>query len=88
MIDVKEAVKIARSYVADLFSDAGGLALEEVEFSEEKGAWLITIGFSVREPQSPLDALGLKYDRKYKLIHVDAETGEVKSVKIRPVPHA
>ena len=47
-MDVKQAVAVAKSHVADLFSDEGitALGLEAVEFDDTNNAWKITIGFS------------------------------------------
>lgn len=47
-MDVKEAVRMARKYTAELFADDGieNLGLEEVVFDDEEKAWKVTIGFS------------------------------------------
>ncbi len=47
-MDVKEAVRTAKKYVAELFTDetiANG-GLEEVEFNNTSNNWEVTIGFS------------------------------------------
>jgi hypothetical protein len=90
MIDVKQAVQIALQYCAQLFGNQNQLRLEEVELSEDEKHWLITVGFDEPVP-SRTDALGQalqgfmpkQYERKYKVVDVDAENGKVKAVKIR-----
>ena len=62
--------------------------LEEVEYSEKEGAWLITIGFDVVKPASPLDALMISEGsprvlRQYKKVKINGSTGDPLSVHIR-----
>jgi hypothetical protein len=47
-MNVKEAVKAAKEYTADLLADEGviNLGLEEVEWNERDGVWQVTVGFS------------------------------------------
>ena len=47
-MDVKEAVRTAKNYVAELFTDEtiGDVGLEEVVFNDTSNNWEITIGFS------------------------------------------
>jgi hypothetical protein len=46
-MEVKDAVKLAKAYVADIFEDENirEIGLEETEFVDDKGLWLITVGF-------------------------------------------
>ncbi len=46
-IEVKEAVKLAKQYIADLYDGESvtEIGLEEVKRDEDKGQWLVTIGF-------------------------------------------
>ena len=102
MIDVKIAVKAAYQYiqsirdsvlVVDSSIGLGPLRLEEVELSEDKSFWLITLGFDIpkKTPKSPLeDSTSLAsnpvlYERGYKLFKVNSETGKVEAMKIRQV---
>jgi hypothetical protein len=67
--------------------------LEEVEREEgdDTSYWLITIGFTQEteiQSSSPLSRLSLDKRRRYKRFKIDAETGEVLSMKIRPVKNA
>jgi hypothetical protein len=86
MIDVKQAVKIAVEYFADLMgARANGALLEEVEIDDSgpRPYWKITL--SVPEPLAPMfgvaNIIGGKKD--FKVVTIDAESGEVKSIKIR-----
>ena len=95
MIDVKRAAKTAAEYFADLFADQkySDILLEEVEYDQAGGAWLITLGYSppltllesAQDPLSPLLPLSAfsSKERQYKIFTIDAETGKVISMKIR-----
>jgi hypothetical protein len=86
---VKEAVKIAISYVTDLFEDENpsNIGLEEVVYNSDDNTWDVTIGMSrpwdyQRSPiAAALQQTGPK--RKYKVVKVSDEDGAVLSVKIR-----
>lgn len=94
-IDVKQAVRIALEYVREIFDSdkLSHLGLEEVE--RLGGTWLVTVGFSRPWDYPRHDALSSLHplaqlrdpdkrpDRDYKLVRIDAETGEVESVKNR-----
>jgi hypothetical protein len=94
-IDVRGAVTSATNYfqsLQDMISpQLQDLRLEEVELSEDKKYWLITLGFErpVVQPKNSLNSLleasppAYKYEREYKLFKIDSETGEVQSMKIR-----
>lgn len=92
MIDVKEAARIAATYFMDLYSaadptvDPNSLRLEEVELSGQR--WMITLSFTERFEQALNPFAGGRRDRQYKLFDIDAETGEVKSMKIRQLEGA
>ena len=86
MIDVKEAVQSASKYFNELqdvlgLKKAEDLRLEEVEISDDRSQWLITLGYRIDD-----DRLGIpRYKRDYKIFTVDSTNGEVKSMKIREV---
>ncbi|MBN3873626.1 hypothetical protein [Nostoc sp. JL33] len=99
MIDVKIAVNAAYEYIKaiqDLVDSSiglGPLRLEEVELSEDKSFWLITLGFDIpkKPPKSRLEdstslaSTPVLYERGYKLFKVNSETGKVEAMKIRQV---
>jgi hypothetical protein len=92
-IDVRQAVIAAKEYLQSLKDQIGrqieDLRLEEVELSEDKNFWLITLGFSrpADRAKNPLADLtdSPKYEREYKIFKIDSQTGEVQSMKIREV---
>ncbi len=62
--------------------------LEEVEYLEDEGVWLITVGFDVaRSGLSPIDKLLGGQDtqlvRQYKKVKINGTTGEPISIHIR-----
>ncbi len=99
MIDVKEAVKIARDFATELYQDeeVSNIGLEEVNFDETTQQWAVTIGFDtnrkkVSRPNKPLSIIGNLNNeiseepiRAYKVIRLDAEKGEFKGMKMRQV---
>ena len=91
--DVKEAVRVAANYLRSLkdFIPVVGLRLEETEFTED-GDWLITLStIDVPSEDIPLSATDHiraaaaldRGKRIYKVIQVDAMSGEVRSMKVR-----
>jgi uncharacterized protein YdeI (YjbR/CyaY-like superfamily) len=90
-MDVKDAVKRAKSYVAELFAEEGltNLGLEEIEHDDQAGTWNVTLGFS-RPWNTARNALtALTGDaaarRTYRIVRVRDTDGEVLSVKRRDV---
>jgi hypothetical protein len=81
MIDVKQAVDAASQYLATLYANdpPSNVRLEEVELSEDEKYWLVTLSFS--------DTLQVFIPprRSYKLFKINAESGQVQSMKIREV---
>ena len=92
MIEVKEAVKVAKAAANDFLGQETvlqDLMLEEVELSPDNKTWAITLGFNAPHPNK-LERLGATlagqmYSRKYKTFIIDSETGEFRSMKIREV---
>lgn len=92
MIDVKQAVSSASEFFKNLYdvSNLDELMLEEVAVSDDERYWFVTFGFShlqrrLQPPEShPLDIIKTyRPVRTYKVIKVNAETGQVRSMKIR-----
>lgn len=84
-IDVRAAVISAENYFDHLKRSMGSienLRLEEVELSEDKKFWLITLGFDCLSRNNRLQVVP-QYAREYKIFKINAETGEVESMKIR-----
>lgn len=89
MIDLKNAVSAAYNYLKPIQDMMGNrledLRLEEVELSEDKSFWLITLGFERPvKTKTPLAEIAIP-KREYKLFKVNSQTGEVEAMKIREV---
>ncbi|MDX1945358.1 MAG: hypothetical protein SFU86_08115 [Pirellulaceae bacterium] len=96
MLTVKEAVAIAAKALSDAFG-AERPRLEEVELTEGDATWQITLSFLREfEPEEAVTSVfsvladvneiaqgKKKLKRDYKVIRVDAATGNVKSIRIR-----
>lgn len=98
MIDVRKAVIAAQDYfnsVQDLMSQNGpldiqDLRLEEIELSEDKKFWFVTIGYNLpkwamRNPLLQEVVKTKEWERNYKIFKINADTGNVESMKIREV---
>ncbi len=93
-IPIKTAVSNAIEFVRELYAEdqIKDILLEEVEFSEPADQWLITIGFTkykIQEYSLPAvtDLILPEREtvRKYKIVHIDAQSGEPISMKIREI---
>jgi hypothetical protein len=94
-IDVSVAARAAMNYAGRLFPNAGEFTLEEVELSEDGKFWMITLGYARKmmlpDPLKPvvpawvLEPPRQVYDVAYKVFTVNAKTGEVVAMKMRPL---
>jgi hypothetical protein len=87
-ISVKLAVEKAMGYVRDLYQGERlrDLLLEEVELSEKQNQWLVSVGFSLpKEEPVAIISPSRPLARHYKVVRIDAETGEPLSMKIRDI---
>ena len=84
MIDVKEATGKAREYLVSFFPDAEKVQLEEVELTEDKSYWYITVSYE-GVSNSVASSLLVGKSLRYKIFKLDAESGEVISMKIRDI---
>ena len=82
MIDVKEATAKAREYLVAFFPEAEKVQLEEVELTGDKSHWFITLSYE-GVSSSVASSLLVGKTVRYKIFKLDAETGEVISMKIR-----
>lgn len=90
LIDVKQAVKAAVEYFAKLYSDKqySDLLVEEVELSETKRRWLITLSYASEPPPEPTIGQllgGKERPRRYKVFEIEAATGKVNAMRMRSV---
>jgi hypothetical protein len=97
MIDARNAVKFATDHleqIKDLMGDNfSNLRLEELELSENREFWIVTLSYDVPYTPSGLERLlapsglphGKLHTKEYKIFNVDAQTGEFRSMKIRSI---
>jgi len=87
MIEAREAVKKAIDYLTALYpdQDLGTILFEEAELSDDEKFWLITISFRRLTPSAGVGESVFVGDRSYKVFKLLAETGEVRSIKNRPI---
>lgn len=91
-MQVSEAVEAAKKCVKELFGseDISDIGLEELEYDESSGEWLVTIGCSRPwdRPGGSLVALhqAIAFPRRsYKIVRISNATGAVRAVKNREV---
>lgn len=89
MLSVTDAVKSASLYLQNLIPEAQNMRLEEVELSDDDRFWNVTLSFidPKDESQAPLQAITAGRPRKYKIIRLDRNSGEVRWMKIREREH-
>lgn len=87
MMDVKQAARLASDYFNGLYEEQGlkNVRLEEVELTEDGKYWLITLSYPVQAETGIIPTLNLMPVRQYKIFKINAETGDVVSMKIRKV---
>ena len=85
MVEVKTAVKIAYDFFKELYDTRKfeDILLEEVELSEDKTIWMVTLGFYRQAPSvNIMESIGSKkYIRAYKTLQIDAESGAMVAMK-------
>ena len=84
MINVKEATDKAKEYLVSFFPDAENVQLEEVEMTEDKAHWFVTISYE-GVSNSVASSLLVGKSVLYKIFKIDAQLGEVISMKIRNI---
>jgi len=84
MINVKEASDKAKEYLISFFPDADNLQLEEVELSEDKAHWLVTLSYE-GVSNSVASSLLVGKSVLYKIFKINAKNGEVVSMKFRDI---
>ncbi|HEY9011174.1 MAG TPA: hypothetical protein VIN06_09155 [Devosia sp.] len=83
-IDVKEAVSIAKAFVSEVLAEEKpyNIGLEEVEFDEGTGTWLVTIGFSRPWDKGPFSTLSdTALRRDYRIVTVSDHLRTAVSMK-------
>jgi hypothetical protein len=84
MIDVKEAVQIAKAKAAEML-ESGSSNLEEIERDSYKShyVWSVTLSLPRDVDQLPVLARLSANPLQYKRFLIDAETGELLAMKLR-----
>lgn len=79
MIDLKEAMEIARKFIAEFNGEPDNLQLEEIALSSDKKKTDVVYSFNKKHinPNSLQKALGIDGIRHYKKVVLDNESGEV-----------
>ena len=84
MIDVKEATQKVKEYLVSFFPEAEKVQLEEVELTDDKSHWYITLSYEGMS-HSVASSLLVGKSVRYKIFKLDADSGEVISMKIRDI---
>lgn len=94
-MDVRQAARTAKTYIADVFADEDidEVGLEEVDFDDRSNLWKITISFlRPRGRMNKFQAAASGYPagtptmrRSFKIVNIDDGSGSVVSVKHRVV---
>ncbi len=91
MIEVTQAVKLARQFFNEIYQDEDiqNLMLEEVVIDQDSNEWRITLGYDshiIKEANHVFSKKIIdKMPRVYKRIHIDADEGDFKGMFIREV---
>ena len=91
MIEVTQAIKLARQLFNELYQDEDiqNLMLEEVVLDDDSNDWRITFGYDtpISKETNHIFSKQIidKILRVYKRIHIDAESGHFKGMFIREV---
>ncbi|UCF99466.1 MAG: hypothetical protein JSV89_07980 [Spirochaetaceae bacterium] len=91
MVNVKAAVSKAMGYLKDMYQieQFKDVLLEEVDISEDNKYWNVTIGFTRRQestsggPMATLIGQSTEFKREFKVFQIDAETGDLRSMRSR-----
>lgn len=86
-VTAKQAAQAAVKYLNEVCAPPTieNVLLEEIELSEDERYWQITLSFK-QYPASGLSEIWDAAEKKLRLFKVDARSGKVVSMKIRPVP--
>ena len=92
-MEVKDAVKVAKQHVAELFADEriDEIGLEETEYDERKTEWQITVGFRRTFVSDAIIKTGtgagrrlaapaVRSERSYKVVRIREGDGKVLGV--------
>lgn len=88
-MDLRDAVKLAKQHVLELFAEEGvaNLGLEAADFDDQAREWQVAVGYS-RSPGEPRNspaaaASGNVPRRVFKVVRISDDTDQVLSVEHR-----
>jgi hypothetical protein len=84
MIDARTATDKAIAYFKTFFPEATKVITEEVELTEDRKHWLVTVGYDSDDLAAPTQLI-IGRSKKYKIFKIDVESSEILSMKIRTV---
>jgi len=76
---VKQAVNAAIGFVEDLFPEAKGIRLEQVE--PHSAVWSVVLSFDTGEPSTLASVMGGE-KRIFKAVEIDSLSGEPQALKV------
>ncbi len=79
MINAKEAANSAIEYLKSFYTGAKNIMLEEVELSDERKSWSITISFENFDVEDKKPSTIIP--RIYKIFRIDNNSGHVIAMK-------
>ena len=84
MLDIKQAVARAKEHAIEVFGDdkIADLLLEEVDYADGPPTWKVTVSF-IRPEQSQGSLASFRLLRTFKVVHLDALTGDLQRVTHR-----
>lgn len=86
-MDVKEAVRMAKEHITELFADESiqWVGLEEVVFDDMNNVWKVTISFTRGGTLAGAIArvAARQEERPFKVVQIDDRTGRVLSMTHR-----
>lgn len=79
MVELKEAMEIAKKFIIEVNGDQKNFVLEEISLSQDKKSWEVI--YSYDRDQTPRNekqkVIGLDGLKTYKKIVIDSQTDEV-----------
>jgi hypothetical protein len=87
-VTAKQAAQAAAKYLNDVCTPPAveNVLLEEIELSDDGRFWQVTLSFKQYPSSSVMSELLEAAEKKLRVFRIDASTGRVVSMKIRPVP--
>jgi hypothetical protein len=88
-VTAKQAAQAAVKYLNDVCAPptvVDNVLLEEIEFSEDERYWQVTLSFEQYPSALAMSGFLDPAVKKLRLFKIDAHSGKVVSMKIRPAP--